>query len=112
MTLKSLSQYGPHFQVKVLNSLLKNKKFTLNIRDVILPSFFENQAHKWIVKETLNYYDKFNTPPTLDFFKIEIKKIDNDVLKTATIDQLKEIFKLVNDDHEYVEEEFSSFCKN
>ena len=51
MTLKSLSQYGPHFQVKVLHSLLKNKKFLLNIRDVILPSFFENQAHQWIAKE-------------------------------------------------------------
>ena len=61
MTLKSLSQYGPHFQVKVLNSLLKNKKFTLNIRDVILPSFFENQAHQWIVKETLQYFDEYNS---------------------------------------------------
>ena len=49
MTLKSLSQYGPSFQVKVLHSLLKNKKFILNIRDVILPSYFENQAHQWVV---------------------------------------------------------------
>jgi replicative DNA helicase len=112
MTLKSLSQYGPHFQVKVLHSLLKNKKFLINIRDVIMPNYFENQAHKWIVKETLKYFEKFNTCPTLDFLKIEIKKIDNDILKTATIDQLKEIYKLTNDDQEYVEQEFSSFCKN
>jgi len=112
MTLKSLSQYGPHFQVKVLNSLLKNKKFTLNIRDVILPSFFENQAHQWIVKETLQYFDKYHSTPTLDFLKIEVKKIDNDVLKTSIVDQLKEVYKLINSDQEYVESEFSSFCKN
>ena len=112
MTLKSLSQYGPHFQVKVLNSLLKNKKFTLNIRDVILPKYFENQAHQWIVKETLQYFEEYHSPPTLDFLKIEIKKIDNDILKTSVIDQLKEIFKIINDDQEYVESEFSSFCKN
>ena len=112
MTLKSLSQYGPHFQVKVLNSLLKNKKFTLNIRDVILPSFFENQAHQWIVKETLQYFDEYNSTPTIDFLKIAVKKLENDVLRTAIIDQLKEIYKLINEDQEYVESEFSNFCKN
>ena len=112
MTLKSLSQYGPHFQVKVLNSLLKNKKFTLNIRDVIMPSFFENQAHQWIVKEALQYFEEYHSPPTIDFLKIEVKKIENDVLKTALIDQLKEIYKLINEDQEYVEQEFSNFCKN
>lgn len=112
MTLKSLSQYGPHFQVKVLNSLLTNKKFTLNIRDVILPSFFENQAHQWIVKEALQYFDEYHSTPTIDFLKIEVKKIDNDILKTAIVDQLKEIYKLINEDQEYVESEFSNFCKN
>ena len=112
MTLKSLSQYGPHFQVKVLNSLLKNKKFLLNIRDVIIPSFFENQAHQWIVKEALQYFDEYHASPTLDFLKIEVKKIDNEVLKTAIIDQLKEVYKLVNEDQEYVESEFQNFCKN
>jgi replicative DNA helicase len=112
MTLKSLSQYGPHFQVKVLHSLLKNKKFLLNIRDVIIPSYFENQAHQWIVKEALQYFDEFHSTPTLDFLKIEVKKLDNEVLKTAIVDQLKEVYKLVNEDQEYVENEFSSFCKN
>ena len=112
MTLKSLSQYGPNFQVKVLHSLLKNKKFILNIRDVIIPSYFENQAHQWVVKETLKYFDEFHTTPTLDFLKIEVKKLENEVLKTAIVDQLKEVYKLVNSDQEYVEQEFSSFCKN
>ena len=112
MTLKSLSQYGPNFQVKVLHSLLKNKKFILNIRDVIIPSYFENQAHQWVVKETLKYFDEFHTTPTLDFLKIEVKKLENEVLKTAIVDQLKEVYKLVNEDQEYVEQEFSSFCKN
>ena len=91
MTLKSLSQYGPHFQVKVLHSLLKNKKFILNIRDVIIPSYFENQAHQWVVKETLKYFDEFHTTPTLDFLKIEVKKLENEVLKPAIVDQLNEV---------------------
>ena len=79
MTLKSLSQYGPHFQVKVLNSLLKNKKFTLNIRDVILPSFFENQAHQWIVKDKryvkpfLNNFNNTLNKFYFDFYSIDIE---------------------------------------
>ena len=112
MTLKSLSQYGPHFQVKVIHSILKNKKFLLNIRDVIIPSYFENQAHQWLVKEALQYFDEFHTTPTLDFLKIEVKKLDNEVLKTAIVDQLREVYKMVNDDQEYVEQEFQNFCKN
>jgi replicative DNA helicase len=112
MTLKALSQYGPHFQLKVLNSLLRNKKFILNIRDVLSYTFFENQAHQWIVKETLQYFDEYHSAPTLDFLKIEIKKLDNDVLKTAVVDQLKVIYQLINEDQEYVEQEFSNFCKN
>tara|TARA_R110000796_G_scaffold88004_1_gene189466 strand:- start:170 stop:1537 length:1368 start_codon:yes stop_codon:yes gene_type:complete len=112
MTLKALSQYGPHFQVKVLNSLLKNKKFLLNIRDVLLPSFFENNAHQWIVKEVLQYFDEYNSCPSLDYLGIEVKKIDNDVLQTSVKEQLKEVFKLINEDQEYVENEFSNFCKN
>ena len=112
MTLKTLSQYGPHFQIKVIHSLLKNKKFLRNIRDVILPSYFENQAHQWLVKSCLQHFDKFHAIPTLDSLKIEVKKLDNSVLQTAIIDQLKEIYKTVNEDQEYVEQEFSSFCKN
>ena len=35
MTLKSLQQYGKGFQLKVLGSLLTDKGFLLNVRDVL-----------------------------------------------------------------------------
>ena len=38
MTLKSLQQYGKGFQLKVLGSLLTDKKFLLNVRDVFSTS--------------------------------------------------------------------------
>jgi len=34
-TLNQLSAYGVGFQVKVLNSLLKNKEFLININDIL-----------------------------------------------------------------------------
>ena len=35
MTLQNIEQYGPHFQIKVLSSLLTHKKFLVNIYDVL-----------------------------------------------------------------------------
>jgi hypothetical protein len=101
-----------NFQTKVISSLLKNKKFLLNIRDVIIPEYFDNQAHQWLVETIIKYFDKYHATPTLDTLHIEVKKIENDVLKTAVVEQLKEAYKASNEDQEYVEQEFSNFCKN
>lgn len=108
----SLKDYGPTFQVKVISSLLKNKNFLLNVRDITDEAHFEHPGIKWILTETLKYFDKFHTTPTLDTLKIEVKKIDNDILQTAVKEQLKLIYTTQYDDQEYVEEEFANFCKN
>ena len=35
MTLLNLNQYGPHFQIKAISSLLTHKQFLVNINDVL-----------------------------------------------------------------------------
>ena len=50
MTLKSLQQYGKGFQLKVLGSLLTDKTFLLNVRDVLHDQYFDADTHKWISK--------------------------------------------------------------
>ena len=69
MTLNNLSAYGIGFQVKVLSSLLTHKEFLLNIQDVLSEEYFDNQAHKWIIKEILKYYQKYHTTPSMDVLK-------------------------------------------
>lgn len=110
--LKSLNEYGQGFQIKVLSSLLKHKEFLQNIHDILNPEEFDNPAHKWIVKNILSFYYKYHANPTAEFLAIELKKIDNDVLKVSVAEQLKESFKAIYDDAEYVETEFSNFCRN
>ena len=61
MTLNSLVTYGTAFQVKVLSSLLTHKEFLQNINDVLSEQYFDNQAHKWIIGEILNYYEEYST---------------------------------------------------
>ena len=112
MTLLNLNQYGPHFQIKVLSSLLTHKEFLVNIQDILSDEYFDNQAHKWIIKEILRYYDKYHTTPSMDILKVEVKKIDNEVLQLSVKEQLREAYQASDEDLEYVQEEFTGFCKN
>lgn len=112
MTLNNISQYGIGFQIKVLSALLTDKKFLLDINDVLSDDYFDNSAHKWIVNETLKYFTKYHTTPTLEVLKTELKKIDNEVLQVSVKEQLREAYQSADDDLEYIETEFSSFCKN
>ena len=112
MTLTNLNQYGTEFQIKVLSSLLTHKGFLTNIHDIISDEYFENSAHKWAIKEILNYYDKYHTTPTLDILKVELQKVDNDVLQLSIKEQLKKAYVASDDDLKYVQEEFTNFCRN
>jgi len=112
MTLQKLSQYGKPFQVKVLGSLLTDKAFLLNVRDVLQEDYFDADAHKWILQEIIRYFDKYHATITMDVLKIELIKIDNDVLKTAIKEELRNSYQASQQDLEYVQEEFQTFCKN
>jgi sulfur relay (sulfurtransferase) DsrC/TusE family protein len=112
VTLGSLEKYGTSFQIKVLSSLLTHKEFLLNIQDVLSDEYFSNQAHKWIIKQIMQYFQKYHTCPSMDVLKVELKKIDNEVLQVSIKEQLREAYKASDEDLKYVEEEFSNFCKN
>ena len=112
MTLNSINQYGHEFQIKVLSSLLTYKEFLVNIHDIISDEYFENPAQKWAIKEILKYYEKYHTTPSLDILKVELLKVDNEVLQLSIKEQLKLAYVTSDEDLEYVQEEFTNFCKN
>ena len=111
--IDTLSKYGQSFQSKVVSALIHDNKFLDTIGEITTSKFFENDANKWIVSEILNYHSKYRKPPTLDVFKSEISKLDNDVLKKTVVDQLKHVYTQVgNVDLEYIKNEFTNFCIN
>ena len=112
MTLKRLQEYGKGFQLKVLGSLLTDKTFLLNVRDVLHDSYFDADSHKWIINEITGYFDTYHTVVTMDVLKVELQKLDNEVLKVALKEELRNSYNASKDDMEYVQEEFSTFCKN
>lgn len=112
MTLQKLQEYGKGFQLKVLGSLLTDKSFVVTVRDVLRTEYFDSDAHKWIIEKITSYFDKYNTVPTMDVLRAELQKIDNDILKVALKEELRNSYAASADDVEYVQTEFTTFCKN
>jgi replicative DNA helicase len=112
--LDNLDKYGNTFQTKVLGLLLTDKKFLVNVSDSLTDEYFENPSRKWIIKRLQKYFDEYNTTPTLEALSIEVKKEENDVLKIALTEELKQAYSLAekSTDNEYIEKEFSEFCQN
>jgi replicative DNA helicase len=112
-TLSNLNKYGNVFQVKVLGALLTQREFLLNIADSLDSEYFESSAHKWTIDYVIKYFNEYHTYPTIETLSIEIKKIDNEVLRISLTESLREAYKMADaSDLEWVEKEFSDFCKN
>ena len=108
-----LSEYGWSFQVKVLAAMFTDRSFLQQIADIIQPDYFESDANSWLLDTILDHFREYKTPPSKDVLKVKITEIDNDVLKTAILEQLKDIFRYMeSDDLSFVKDEILRFCKN
>ncbi len=112
--LDTLQKFGSSFQTKSLAVLLKDIRFLEQTYDIIVPHYFESDANKWIAEKILWYYETFKNLPTLDVFKQEVDKIqNNDTLRVTIIAQLKNVYQNVNAaDLDYIKTEFLTFCQN
>jgi len=111
--LDTLSKYGQSFQSKVVSALVTDNKFLDVISEITNPKFFENDANKWIISEILEYHSEYRKPPTLDVFKSQLSKVDNDILKKTVVEQLRHVFTNIgNVDLDYIKNEFREFCIN
>ena len=109
----SLHQYGHSFQAKLIASLLTDRQFLEQIRDILESSYFESEANKWLVKEIKNYFSKYKKLPTLEVLKITLDSEENDILRVSVIEDLKNAYKHFEaSDLEFVQEKSLDFCKN
>ena len=111
-SLAKLSQYGKAFQLKVLGALLTDKKFLLNTRDLLRTEYLDSDAHKWILESIVKYFDKYHTTISMEALKIELQKVENDILQTAVKSELRGCYEATQEDLDYVQEEFTTFAKN
>ena len=79
----TLSKYGQSFQSKVVSALITDSKFLDTISEITTTKFFESEANKWIVGEILDYHKEYRKNPTLDVFKVQLSKVENEILKKS-----------------------------
>ena len=111
--MSKLEQYGHTFQIKVLSALIKDREFLQQVSDIVSPDYFDNEANKWIIKKTLEYFSHYRTIPTMEVFKVEVDKVKNEIHQVAIKEQLKETFRSTKSpDLEFVKQTFLDFCRN
>ena len=109
----TLTKFGASFQTKCLAALIVDKSFLERIMDIVREEFFDNSAHKWILTETISYFQQYKAAPTLDVFKHKIDGIPDAVMKASVIEGLKNVHTKLNDtDLDYIKETFLEFCQN
>jgi len=108
-----LSEYGWSFQVKVLAAMFVDRTFLQQIADIIQSDYFESDANSWLLDILIEHFREYKTPPSKDVLKVKVTEIENDVLKTAILEQLKDVFRYMeSDDLDFVKNEILKFCKN
>ena len=108
-----LSEYGYGFQVKVLAAMFTDRLFLQQIADIIQAEYFESDSNSWLLDVILEHFKQYKAPPTKDVLKVKVTEIENDILKTAVLEQLKEVFRYMDsDDLSFVKDEILKFCKN
>jgi len=108
-----LTDFGHTFQIKSIASLMKNQTFLEQIHDILDEKHYDSDSLKWIVKECKSYYDEYRKCITLDVFKVKTQEVENDVLKVAIVENLKEVFRhLESPDLDFIEDKALDFFKN
>jgi replicative DNA helicase len=111
--IDNLHKYGLDFQVKIIASILTDKVFFERIVDIIDIEAFENEVHRWILKEIISYHAEYKDMPTMQVFKVRVDTIENVDFKQTVVDSLRSVFTKINEkDLQFVREQFLEFCKN
>jgi hypothetical protein len=111
--IDNLHKFGLEFQSKIIASILTDRAFLERVLDIVDLEAFENDAHRWILKEIMDYFRQYKDLPTMQVFKIRVDTIANEVLKTLVIENLKSVYlKISEKDLQFVREQFLEFCKN
>ena len=109
----TLIQFGHKFQTKIISSLLGEKVFLQTICVILEPEYFDSDSNKWIAQTIRDYFFEYKTSPTLEVMKVRIDEIENDILKVAVVDGLKESWRLIQStDLKFVQEQTLEFCRN
>jgi replicative DNA helicase len=108
----SLGYLGHTFQLKLLNQIMMDEKFSSTIVEVLDPSYFDNEYLRLISSKIKDYHEKYESIPEINTLEqILIVDIKRDITREHTLDVLNEIKEISQKDSLYVQETSLKFCK-
>jgi replicative DNA helicase len=108
----SLGYLGHTFQLKLLNQILMDDKFSSSIVEVLDPSYFDNEYLRLISSKIKDYHEKYESIPEINTLEqILIVDIKRDITREHTLDVLNEIKEISQKDSLYIQETSLKFCK-
>ena len=57
--IDNLKKFGSEFQIKCISGLVSDRPFIERLTDIVEPEFFENESHRWIVKQSISYFNEY-----------------------------------------------------
>lgn len=83
--------FDSEFIKSIAALVLKDKKFVLNYRHLVLPTYFDNIKLVKLVKAIYEFTDKYGVPPSILSLKESLKEEEDFELLSAIIDELDKI---------------------
>ena len=98
---------------KVLSSLIYNEEYCRQVAPFIIPSYFSERTEKLVAEEVLDFFNKFNKPPTKDVLLIETNN-RTDISQDDLVNMKKVITELSEEptNQEWLMKNTEKFCKD
>lgn len=111
----TLTDFGAHFQDKLIGSILTDKIFSEQILEIVETSFFDFKYHKDILTLVKDHYSKYKSIPTFSTIESLVADISDKTSREQSklfVEQLKEqISRGHIEDLDFVKDKAIDFCK-
>lgn len=100
-------------ETSILSNLVFNEEYCRKVSPFILPEYFQDHPEKIVIEQILQFFNKFNKPPTKEILKIELNSKDN-ISQTELVDINSIIDNLSNENtnDKWLFENTEQFCKD
>jgi len=110
------AQYGKNFQEKILQGLIFDHNWSMQMSEVMLSHYFDVRYLEYLAEKFFNYFGRYKCFPTLSLL-VSIVREDlsgdtDDILKNQIVEYLCRIKSNPNSgDLQYVKDKSLDFCK-
>jgi replicative DNA helicase len=110
------SQYGKSFQEKIFQSLISDSKWSVQMIEVMTPTYFDLKYLQYLTEKYFSYYNKYKCFPTLSLLITIIRddlRVGNDIILRDQIVEFLHRVKMNPDigDLKFVKDKTLDFCK-